>query len=88
MLTETLVTALMIDGSEGRDIATTNIVIECLNANMDDLMEMKIEEMMVEFMIKAYPEKYSKHAYMYTNKKVLYVKIVKEFYGCIKAGLL
>jgi len=43
--------------------------------------------MMVDFMIKADPEKYSKHMRIHNNKKVLYVKILRALYGCIKSGL-
>ena len=54
-----------------------DIVEAYLNANMDDFVAMKIERMMIYFMFKADPKKYSKHVYIFNSKKVLYVKTVK-----------
>ena len=55
---------------------------------MDDFVAMKIEGMMVCVMFKVDPDKYSIHIRKHSNKKVLYVKIVKALYSCIKSGML
>ena len=44
--------------------------------------------MMVVFRVKKDPEKYSKHVQIHNNKKVLYINILKNIYGCIKSGIL
>ena len=78
----------MIDESEGRDVTTAHVVGAYLNADIYDFVGMKIEGMMVYFMVKVDPGKYSSNVCTYNNKKVLYVKIVKALYRCIKLGLL
>ena len=62
----------MVDANEGsRDVATSDIVKAYLSADIDDFVAMKIEGMMVDFMVKADPAKYSKYVWIHNNKKML-----------------
>ena len=78
----------MIDINKGRDVSTSNVVGAYLNADMNDFFALKIEGIMVGFIVKADPEKYLKHVRIHNTKKELYVKMLKVIYGCIKSCLL
>ena len=88
VLTEALIETLVIDKNEGRDIVTADVVEVYFNADMDNFFEMKIEGMMVDFMVKSDSGKYSSHVRTHKNEKVLSMKIVKALYRCTKLGLL
>ena len=75
--TEALITTLVIDVYEGREVATAEIVAAYLNAIMDEFVVMKIEGNMVEFMVQADPDKYRKHVRIENGKEVLYVQYPK-----------
>ena len=59
--TEASITTMVIDVYEGRDVATADVVGAYLYAIVDELFAMKIEGDMVNYMVQADPEKYSKH---------------------------
>ena len=83
--TEALITTLVIDAYEGREVATCDVVGAYLNAIMDEFVAMKIEGDMVDYMVAADPEKYSKHVRIENGRKVLYVQILKALYGCMRS---
>ena len=78
----------MIDSNEGRDVMTVNVVGVYLSANMDNFVTMKIEEMIVDVMVKVDPGKHWSHVRTHNDNNILYVNIVKALYRCIKSGLL
>ena len=86
--TEALLTTLVIDTYEGREVATADIIGAYLNAIMDEFVVIKIEHEMVEFMVQEDPEKYRKHVRIENGKEVLYVQIIKALYGCMISGVL
>ena len=49
---------------------------------------MKLEGKMVDYMVQADPEIFSKDVRMEYGKKLLYLRIMKRMHGCIKLGLL
>ena len=79
--TDDIIATLVIDMNENRDVSITDVVDAYLNTNMDDFVAIKIEGMMVDYMVKADPQMYSKYLWTYNNNKVLYVRIVNALYG-------
>jgi Reverse transcriptase (RNA-dependent DNA polymerase) len=78
-----------IDAHEERDVATVDLPGALLQAEMDDLVHMKIEGTMTELLVKIDPTMYRK--YVTLNKKgkpVLYFELLKALYGTLKAALL
>jgi hypothetical protein len=86
---EALMISIAIDAKEGRVVATADVEGAYLHADMDDAVLMLFEGDMVDYMVQANPGKYE--PYVYTTKKgkkLLYVKLLKALYGCIKSALL
>ena len=85
--TDALMLSLMIDAKEGRDVATADVAGAYLKAEMDDFVVMKLIGQDVEIfceMNRAYePYVVTEH-----GKKVLYVRLLKALYGCVKSALL
>ena len=52
---------MVIDAYEGRGVATVDVGYAYLNAIMDEFVAMNIEDDMVNYMVQADSEKYSKH---------------------------
>jgi Reverse transcriptase (RNA-dependent DNA polymerase) len=79
----------VIDAHEGRDGATVDLPGAFMQADMDELVHMKLEGTMAELLVKINPKMYRK--YLIINKKgkpVLYVELLKALYGTLKAALL
>ena len=86
---EALVISVAIDAYEKRFVATTDVEGAYLNAFMDDLVYMVYEGDMVKYLVESNPTKYQD--YIHTNKsgkKLLYVKVNKALYGCVKSAQL
>ena len=81
-------TTLVVDVYKEMVVATVYVVDTYLNTLVDNLLAMKLEGKMVDYMVQADPEKYSKCVRMEYGKKVLYLGIVKALYGCIKSGII
>ena len=79
---------LVINAHEQRDVTICNIAGTYLHEDMDDFMTMKLEGEMVDMMAKVSSEKYSKYVRYEKGKKVLYLRLLKALYGCIKYGIL
>eukprot|EP00957_Ditylum_brightwellii_P168470 12823731-Ditylum_brightwellii.AAC.1 len=73
---------------EGRDIATIDISGAFMQANMDDIIHMKIEGAMAELLTKLNPKLYGQYLQHEKGKPVLYVQPKKTLYGTLKATLL
>ena len=85
---EALYISLAIDANEGRDVATCDVEGAYLHADMKDLVYMKLEGVMVDFLVQANPERYKDFVTTENGKKVLYVQLLKALYGCIQSALL
>jgi hypothetical protein len=59
-----------------------------MQADMDDVVHMKLEGKMVELLVKIDPKMYRKHVQLEKGKTVLYVELRKALYGTLKAALL
>ena len=86
---EALMISLAIDAKENRHVATADVEGAYLHADMDEIVIMKFEGDMVDYMVQANPEKYEKFVHTTASgKKVLYVELLKALYGCMKSALL
>jgi hypothetical protein len=82
--TDALMISLMIDAFEKRNVATANVY---LHADMDDFVLLKLTGNTVDIMCQA-NEKYKAFVNIENNKKVLYLQLMKAFYGCVRSALL
>eukprot|EP00957_Ditylum_brightwellii_P032353 2450847-Ditylum_brightwellii.AAC.1 len=79
----------IIDTKEGRDVATTDIPVMYPNADMNDEVIMVMEGRLAELMVQTAPERYRKYLGIEKdNKPILYVKLQKALYRCLKSALL
>ena len=58
-----------------------------LHADMNEYTLLKLEEISVEIMCEVNPA-YKKIVCMENNKKILYLRLLKEMYDCVKSALL
>jgi hypothetical protein len=78
----------LINAEEDRDIATVDIPGAFMQADMEDLVHMKLEGKMAELLVKLNPKLYRKYVQAQNGKQVLYVKLKKVLYGTLKVALL
>ena len=78
----------VIDAKENRDIATVDIPGAFMQADMDDVVYMKLEGTMAQLLMQIAPDVYNKFACYVNGKLVLYVLLKKALYGTLKAALL
>ena len=74
---ESVIITSAIDAKEGRDVATVDIPGACLQAEMDELVYMKIEGSMFDLLVELDPNRYKQFVTFGNNKKLLYVKLKK-----------
>ena len=82
--TEALFLTCKIDALEKRDVATTDIPGAFMQADMDEIVNMKIEGKMAQLMKKIDPKKYEKYTVMEKGKQVIYIRLLKALYGTLK----
>jgi hypothetical protein len=87
MSTDALMLSLLVDAHKGRGVATADMVAAYLKAFMDDFVIMRFTGESVDILCKMNPE-YSKFVVMEGGTKVLYIRLVKAIYGCVKSALL
>ena len=85
---ESVMLSSVIDAMEGRDVATVDIPNAFMQADMDDMVHMKLEGKMAELLVKINPKLYRKYVQVEKGKTVLYVELRKALYGTLKAALL
>ena len=68
--------------------ATVDIPGAFMQANMDDVVHIKLEGKMAELLVRIDPKMYRKHVRMENGRQVLYVELKKALYGTLKAPLL
>ena len=86
--TEGMMLSGILDAMEGRDVATVDIPGALLHADMDDIVDMRLDGAMAELLVKVELKTYSRHLVLDNGKKVLYVRLKKALYGTLKASLL
>jgi hypothetical protein len=87
-LKSVLITAT-IDAFEKREVAIVDMPGAYLTADMDEEVFMCLMGRLAELMVKTSPEIYRKYIYVGSdNRPVLYVKLQKALYGCLRSALL
>jgi hypothetical protein len=87
-LESVLITAT-IDAFEERDVAIVDVPGAFLSADMDEEVIMTIRGRLAELMVKAAPNIYRKYITIDANNQpILYVKLQKALYGCLRSALL
>ena len=84
---DALILSIIIDAHEGRDVATTDVAGAYLKADMDDYVLMKFTGKSVDILCKMNPE-HAKFVAVENGIKVLYARLDKAIYGCVKSALL
>ena len=84
---ESLLTLLMVDAKEGRDVATADIVGAYLMADMKDHVIVKLRGESVKILCKA-NKVYKQYVTIEKSKEVIYLKLDKALYGCVQSALL
>ena len=84
---DALMLTILIDAHEGRDVATADITGAYLNADMDDFVVMKFEGREVDILCQLNPT-HKQHVVMENGNPVLYVRLLKALYGCVRSALL
>ena len=78
----------VIDALEKRATATVDIPGAFMQADMDEMVHMRLEGAMAEMLVKLDPKMYRKYIQLEGGKKVLYVELRKALYGTMRAALL
>jgi hypothetical protein len=87
-LESVLITAT-IDAYEERDVAIVDVPGAFLSADMDEEVIMTIRGRLVELMVKTALNIYRKYITLDANNQpILYVKLQKALYGCLRSALL
>jgi hypothetical protein len=85
--TDALVLSIMTDAYERRDVGTADVVGAYLNAYMKDFVIMKFTGESLDILCKVNPE-YEKFVVVENGVRVLYVRLIKALYGCVKSALV
>lgn len=59
-----------------------------MQADIDELIHVKLEGAMAQMMVRVDPDKYEPYLTHENGKPVLYVKLLKALYGTMQAALL
>ena len=84
--TNVLMLSIVVDAHEGRDVATADVAGAYLKATMDDFDLLKFTGESVDILCKMNEKK--KYVTKEGNVKVLYARLVKALYGCVKSAML
>jgi Reverse transcriptase (RNA-dependent DNA polymerase) len=84
---DALIISIIIDAHEGRDVATADVAGAYLKADMEDYVLMKFTGESVDILCKMNPEHTTFVVYE-NGIKVLYARLDKAIYGCVKSALL
>ena len=85
--TDALMLSILIDAWEHRDVAVADVEGAYLHAELDDFTLPKVEGESVDILCDV-NESYKKIVTTENGKKVLYLKLLKALYGCVKSTLL
>jgi hypothetical protein len=85
---EAVMLSCVIDALECRHVATVDIPGAFMQADMDDIVHMKLEGKWAELLVRIDPQLYRKHIQIERGRQVLYVELKKALYGTLKAALL
>jgi hypothetical protein len=84
--TDSLMYSIIVDAKEGRDVATADVVGAYLNADMDRFTLMKLTGDTVKIMLRVC-NRYKQFVTYEGGKPVLYLRLKKALYGCVRVPL-
>ena len=84
---DAIMLTLIVDALERRDVATADVAGAYLNANMDNYVLMKLEGEGTKLMCDVNPS-YVKYVTHQRGQPVLYLRLAKALYGCVKSAML
>ena len=84
---DAILLTLVIDALERRDVATADVAGAYLNADMEDYVLMRLTGDDVGLMCDVNPA-YKNYVTNERNKPVLYLRLAKALYGCVKSAML
>ena len=86
---ESVLLTAVIDALEHHDVAIVDIPNAFVQTDMvGEKVVMKLRGSLAELLVQVAPEFYSPYVVMENGKKVLYVKLLKALYGCLRSALL
>ena len=85
---ESVMISCTIDAKENRDVGIVDIPGAFMQADMEDVVHMKLEGKMAELMVRIDPKLYRKYVQIEKGREVLYVELKKALYGTITAAFL
>jgi hypothetical protein len=86
---ESVLITSTIKAFENREVAVVDIPGAYLSADMDEEVIMLLRRRLAELMLKTAPNIYRKYTTVDSNNQpVLYVKLKKALYGCLRSALL
>jgi hypothetical protein len=85
---ESLFLSCVIDAKEHRKVVTCDIPGAFMQANIDEVVHIKLEGPLAQLLTKVDPELYTKFLSTEGKKDVMYVKLNKALYGTLQAALL
>jgi Reverse transcriptase (RNA-dependent DNA polymerase) len=85
--TDALMLTIMVDAHENRDVGTCDVAGAYLKVTMKDFVIMKFTGESVDILCEMNSE-YCKYVCIENGVKVLYVRLLKAIYGCVKSVLL
>ena len=88
VLTEAVMLTATIDALEGRDVEVVDIPGAYLSTDMDNDVHVVFGATILEMMVAVDPAPYRPFVSYETEKAVLYVRLQKALYGCLKITLL
>jgi hypothetical protein len=85
---ESLMLSCIIDAKEKRTVVTADIPGAFMQADMDEIIHMKLVGPLAKLLTNVDPELYSRYVKMEKGKPVIYVRLRKALYGTLQAALL
>ena len=78
----------MIDAEEGRTVCVSDVLGSSSNDDIHNTVYVRIDGTLVESLVKVKLSMCCKYVTTVNGKKILYVKIRRALYGCLKSELL
>ena len=85
---ELLFLSCIIDAKEGHKVATCNISGAFMQADIDEIIHVKLEGPLATLLTRVDPEKYSKCITIKNGKKVMYIHLAKALYSTMQQAAL
>jgi hypothetical protein len=85
---ESLFLSCVIDAKEHRKVVTCDIPGAFMQADIDEVLHVRLEGPLAALLMKVDPELYTQYLTTENGKDVMYVKLAKALYGTLQAALL